>query len=610
MNPEKQKHLSAKKNRTGRSLSTSLKMVFFGIIFVVVISFVISVYLITENERRNHAVREAETALASLSDSIKSNINNYSEISRLIMTDQRLTAFLRSDANAVDMGMINDARYGIMDILNVKEGVDSVMVFREDLIMVATDRVSYNYDYNVMNDEYWKTDIYAAKGRAVISLNSNHIAYKKDGSPVISIGRAIYDLYTQKRTGIMFMNIKADVIGRMLNKLNYENICVVGNDGTYIAGNPDYKRFYNSSSMSQGTSFITVKDQKGLSLVASSRIEDMPIVLIRVSPYGTEGTPYEIIYVLVILLLIFILGAAIVGAFISKNVTSPVFRLSDAMEKNRTSGELKKIDTEIPYAELNMLKGDYNNMIDHVNELIGTLVDQEKTLRRAELRVLQEQIKPHFLYNSLETIGFMALDAGASNVHEALETLGSFYRNFLSKGGREIRLYREVNIVKDYLALQKLRYGDIIEDVYDIADDVNDCIVPKLILQPLVENSIYHGIRLKGEKGQIKISAARVEGVLHLSVRDTGVGMSRDKIDKILDKTRDDKNKDEESSFGLWGTIERVRIYCGRDDVVSIRSEEGEFTEVEFIIDRLINTENREETEGTHEQTIQGDDNR
>ena len=98
----------------------------------------------------------------------------------------------------------------------------------------------------------------------------------------------------------------------------------------------------------------------------------------------------------------------------------------------------------------------------------------------------------------------MALESGAANVHEALETLGSFYRNFLSKGGREIRLYREVNIVRDYLALQKLRYGDIIEDEYDIDDDVNDCIVPKLILQPLVENSIYHGIRLKGEKGQIK----------------------------------------------------------------------------------------------------------
>lgn len=603
------RHMLADGNKTQASLSRSLKMVFWGIILVVVVSFCISVYLITENERRNHAVREAESALASLSDSIRSNINNYSEISRLIMTDHRLTTFLRAQADAVDMGMINDARYGIMDILNVKEGVDSVMVFREDLIMVATDRVSYNYDYNVMNEEYWKKDIYAAKGKAVISLDSNHIADKKDGSSVVSIGRAIYDMYTQKRTGIMFMNIKPDVIERMLNKLNYNNICVVGYDGTYIAGNIEYKKYFNSSSMSQGTSFVTVKDQKGLTLVASSRIDETPIVLIRVSPYGTEGTPYETIYVLVILLLIFMLGAVFVGAFITKNITSPVFRLSGAMENNKISGELKKIDTDIPYLELNMLKSDYNNMIDHVNDLIGTLVDKEKILRRAELRVLQEQIKPHFLYNSLETIGFMALDAGAPKVHEALETLGSFYRNFLSKGGKEIRLKKEISIVRDYLSLQKLRYGDIIEDEYEIDDNTLECIVPKLILQPLVENSIYHGIRLTGEKGQIKISSFLVDGILHLKVRDTGVGMSSEQIDTVLNKNRSKGDEDTDDSFGLWGTIERIRIYCNRDDVVSIRSEVGEYTEVEFIIDRMSGIENMQETDEKDEQTIQGNDN-
>ena len=85
--------------------------------------------------------------------------------------------------------------------------------------------------------------------------------------------------------------------------------------------------------------------------------------------------------------------------------------------------------------------------------------------------------------------------------------------------------------------------------------------------------------------------------------------MSREKIDRILDKNRDDKEKNEESSFGLWGTIERVRIYCNRDDVVRIRSEAGEYTEVEFIIDRLINSEIKKETDETDEETIQGNDN-
>ena len=177
----------------------------------------------------------------------------------------------------------------------------------------------------------------------------------------------------------------------------------------------------------------------------------------------------------------------------------------------------------------------------------------------------------------------MALDAGAGSVHDALETLGSFYRNYLSKGDREIPLSREVCIVKDYLSLQKLRYGDIIEDEYDIDEDTERFIVPKLILQPLVENCIYHGIRMKGERGTIKIASRLENGELHLLVRDTGVGMDPGKIEKIL-TSKSSTYEQNSSSFGLWGTIERVRYYTGRDDIVRIRSEIGEYTEVEFII--------------------------
>ena len=170
-------------------------------------------------------------------------------------------------------------------------------------------------------------------------------------------------------------------------------------------------------------------------------------------------------------------------------------------------------------------------------------------------------------------------------MHNALETLGSFYRNFLNKGAKEIPFALEVRIVKDYLSLQKLRYGDVIEDTYDIPTDTESCIVPKLILQPLVENSIYHGIRLTGEKGVISIAARFEEGALHVMVKDTGVGMSQEQIEKLLEQKPGDRNTDAISeSFGLRATIKRLRVYCGRDDVVRIDSEPGEYTEIELII--------------------------
>jgi two-component system sensor histidine kinase YesM len=565
------------------SLSASLKRVILSIAVVATAAFLVAMYVVVQKERIEYTKRESDSVLKTLSNNIFSEIKNYTEISRIIMTDERLVEFLRADSVAVDIGMINDARYGIMDILNVKEGVDCVMVFREDMIMVATNRFTYKYDYDRMNEEEWRKDIYEGKGKAVVSLHSNGIAEKLDNKPMVTIGRAVYDIDSQQRTGLMMMNISTIVFDRILGKLGYGDICIMGKDGSFLSGNRNYMQFFDEMFFSEKISSLDTVYNKEKVLVSGCSVSNIPIVIIRVSPYDKEGISFGMVYVLLGLLIVFIILASFVGWFIRKNITTPVFELSESMEKNRESGELKKIDLNVPHSEFEMLKGDYNNMIDHVNELIATLIEKEKVLQKSEMRVLQEQIKPHFLYNSLETIGFLAMDAGADKVHDALETLGRFYRNFLSKGGREIPLSREVMIVQDYLSLQKLRYGDIISDEYDIAPETENCIVPKLILQPLVENSIYHGIRLKGEEGTIRVSSKMVDGRLNITVRDTGVGMSRQQIDMIL-SAETDSEVSQSDSFGLWGTIQRVRIYTGRRDVVQISSEVGEYTEVTFVL--------------------------
>ena len=571
-------------NSKRTSLSTSLKRVIFGIIFVAIVSFLISTYYVTEKERKEYGIREAESVIKTLSNNVYSETKNYIDLSRLIMTENRLLTFLRANVESVDTGMINDARFGIMSILNAKEGVDSVVVFREDMLMVATNRSSYYYDYDLMKSDTWKEEIYKGRGKSAVSLNSNKIAFRLDGKPVVTIGRAIYDIDSQSRRGLMLMNVSAAVYQKLLNQLHYNDICILGNDGSYLAGNRDYVDFYddsfNSGKIVHKNGFLN----KERILISGCNVGDLPIVILKVSAYGFEGIPYKIIYAILFLLVVFILMAIYVANFIRKNITDPVFELSHSMERNKRSGHLKKIDIDMSSNELDMLMSDYNSMIDHVNELIATLIEKEKTLQKAEMRVLQEQIKPHFLYNSIETIGFLAMDAGADKVHDALETLGSFYRNFLSKGDREIPLSREICIVKDYLSLQKLRYGDILEDKYDIAENTENYIVPKLILQPLVENSIYHGIRMKGERGIITISSHMEDDGLHLIVKDTGVGMDKEQIEKILSTKHKTSDELDEESFGLWGTIERVRIYCNKEDVVQIRSEIGEYTEIEFTI--------------------------
>ena len=171
----------------------------------------------------------------------------------------------------------------------------------------------------------------------------------------------------------------------------------------------------------------------------------------------------------------------------------------------------------------------------------------------------------------METIGYISLTESGESAYDAIETLGKFYKKFLSNGSNEITLGEEIAIVKDYLKLQKLRYGEIFEDVYEIDPRILSVKVPRLILQPLIENSLYHGIRPKGEMCLIKVSAKLMDNTIILTVYDTGIGIEPDKIEK---------NK----SFGFVGTMERIMYYYNEENIYDIESVVGEYTSITIKI--------------------------
>lgn len=573
-------------NNTGRrnSLVTGLRAITCIMVLIMAVSFFFAVLYLVRQERVKTITSEAERTLNSLEDGVLAELNRYKELSRLIMMDKGLVNYLYADIGEIDGGMKNRTRYSILNILNVTTMVDSVFAFRNDGQYVNSSHDIYTLDDSRMKDDEWLKTILERRGASVISVNCNGAIYRSNGYPIISIGRVINDISSQEKIGILFMNISTVCLDRKLDVLGGKNMIVMSEDGIVLSGDASLKGYIPTGGYSETINHEMVRDGVSNIMISYCLVPDTPLIIACVTEVGNGFVMFETVRVIIVLILIFALLVIIVSAFITKNVTNPVQVLTRAMEHNKETGRLETIDARIVDNEIGMLRDSYNAMVLRINELYEKNVNNEKAIRRAELRVLQEQIKPHFLYNSIETIGFMALDAGADRVHDALETMGSFYRNFLSKGDRQIPLSREVQIVKDYLSLQKLRYGDIIEDTYDIAPGTESFIVPKLILQPLVENSIYHGIRLKGEKGIIKISSFLDGDILHLKVKDTGVGMSPETIESILSTKGQDVPDRYEDSFGLWGTIERVRIFCNDEDVVRITSEPGEFTTIEFLI--------------------------
>ena len=576
----------SQKNNNGVSLSKRLWYVLIMMLLVIILCFSVALVYVTGRAKLNYEKTESETRIAAVKASIQADVQNYNDLSRLIMIKDEVLVLLRADGKAVDAGMKNDAHYGAMDILNVSDNVDSVFVFRNDGRYMSTGKGEYLLDINRMNTATWKKPILDRRGRVIFSLNGNSALFKKTGPSVLTLSRAIYDINSQELTGILLMNISLDMLSKITKSQGNDVLCITDKSGNYLAGNRELCDFYREEYIDNKIHHLQVNAGLKRGTVSVSGVDDLPLVIICRSSAETKNVmPVETILVMLLLLVEFFVLAFLITVFMDRNLAKPIVELSSAMEKTKQSGFLEKIDIEVPNNEIGHLADSYNNMIGHLNDLFEELIDREKSQQRAEMRVLYEQIKPHFLYNSLETISYLAVEAGAPNVHDALETLGSFYRNFLSKGSRTISFKREITIIKDYLSLQRLRYGDILSDEYNIEEDTLDIYIPKLILQPLVENSIYHGIRPKGEQGIIRISSFLEDDKLHILVYDNGVGMDEETIERILKTDAlKDKNGSETGSFGLVGTIERIRRYCNDENSVLITGEIGEYTQIELII--------------------------
>lgn len=549
------------------------------------VAFLISAIVIKSRTETDYSIREAETILNNTAASIEANIDNYKDLSRLVMLNDDVIKFLR--AISVDAGMINDTRFGVMDVMNVSDNLDSVIIIRNDYSYMNTGRSTYTFDSNLMRTRKWRNTLLNKKGSAIVSFNGFGAVIRHDGAPIISIGRAIYDINSQKQTGYMLMNFSCGMLEKIVAARGKSNICIVTDDGTYLAGNRELSAYHVADLEDEVIRSKTVRDGLSLKMISTKKVKDTPLVIICVTTGRSASVPQEIIISFVLLMIAFLICIFVTASFIMSNFTRPILHLSKAMETTRESGWLEKVEIDRPNNEIGILADNYNSMIESLNKLINELLEKEKAIQRAEMRVLYEQIKPHFLYNSLECINAMALEVGASDVQTAIEKLGSFYRNTLSKGNREITLRRELAIIEDYIYLQRLRYGDILNDEYDLDESIMDAYVPKLLLQPLVENSIYHGIRLKGEPGVIRIVTKRKDNDILIGVYDTGVGMSDDIIESVLaidDQVDADEETEQKKSFGLRGTIKRIRYYSGNEDSVVITSEEGEYTNIEVIL--------------------------
>ncbi len=285
-----------------------------------------------------------------------------------------------------------------------------------------------------------------------------------------------------------------------------------------------------------------------------------------------------------IIFTVILAAAFFISRKIMVGITEPIRNLCE-VTKVAGSGNFGVRVREESGDELVQLSVSFNQMVEQIGNLVEGIRVEQMNLKATELKLLQAQINPHFLYNTLDAIIWLAESGEKEQVVYMVSALSDFFRTTLSKGRDFVSVGDEEVHIKSYLKIQQFRYRDILEYEIRIPEELHEYQILKMTLQPLVENALYHGIKNKRRLGHILVEGKKEEDTLVLTVRDDGMGIKPEKLDYIKKVIAGDlQDYENPSGFGLFNVEQRVRLNYGAQYGLRINSVYGEWTEVEIIL--------------------------
>lgn len=267
---------------------------------------------------------------------------------------------------------------------------------------------------------------------------------------------------------------------------------------------------------------------------------------------------------------------------IPQSITEPIRRLSagtDQVAKGDFSVKFDVRDSQ----EVGMLSDSLNTMIDKINELLGQITQEQIRLRKAEFELLQSQINPHFLYNTLDAIVWLAEAGEQKKVVSMVGSLSDFFRTSLNQGKDMISIKEELLHVTSYLEIQQVRYQDILRYKIDVSEELHKFSIPKITIQPLVENALYHGIKNKRGQGNITITGHGEQDYFAIRIQDDGIGIREDRLLQVRDGIQN-RVPTENEIYGLYNVNERIALNFGEKYGIKIESTYGQGTVVDIIL--------------------------
>ncbi|TLD01527.1 Sensor histidine kinase YehU [Robinsoniella peoriensis] len=577
------------KNKT--LLQVFVVVIFFMLIFIGMFLFIFTKKIESDNVTYSRQLlQNANKRLENYFDEIASIANeaNYNYYLQNYLIAEKDNAEGYSNlTNAKSMQDYEMSSKVFNSSLNSRTDVTSLMIFGKKSLLLHKSI----YEFWSVVQEYdsypWYQKAIETPNTSVITGPMRHEFLKDNTEQTISLSRRISSYEDGSFLGVILIDLNLNKIAEIFESF-YANgegaLCILNDQGqivypmNYDKVTPQLLEKLNSSAKDN---FIARIDQEEYQVVAATFEKADWKVLSITSTGKLKESMYDTLGIVIaaIVLVMVILGVAL--SRILKGVVNPILRLKGHIDL-ADEGHLSERAEVLNHNETGALSKSFNKMLDRIENLMGEVVNEQEEKRKYELQALQAQINPHFLYNTLDSIIWMA-EAKNSDVVPMTEALAKLFRISLNKGNEFIRIEDEMEHVRNYLVIQSMRYTDKFTYHIEIKDEVRYCKTIKLIVQPIVENSIYHGIKKKRGKGRIDILAYREKEKLCIRIQDDGNGMNEEICRAIL--TKDSKFENSSGSgIGVKNVNERIQLYFGKEYGLRYTSVLGEGTTAELVL--------------------------
>lgn len=520
--------------------------------------------------RMDDVLSEAESGATFLTISINSLLNN------------EYQGELTDDIKQYNL-ISNELTYAKL----IYEEIDSIAFYDRDDRLYYTNNALARSEYFIKNSEMLKT-LEASTGSSIwFDFEKRLYLTSNPKQSVITLGKKVWNINTGETIGYLFINITEDTFIDIINDqvsdyfiydIDHQLLSTYyGGEKSILEAN-EHDTFLDSLASSDLISHGSFKIL--VSKVGIDRVDW--ILLSQTNLESLTQDLSKLLIIVTIMVVVIILFDIVLTNVLNGLITNPIMNLKLGIEEISKGNfdyrfKLKTND------EIGLFADSFNHMSDEIKNLINRVEEEEKNKRTFELALIQQQIKPHFLYNSLDIILKLSQLGQSRKAQKVTMRLADYYKHSLSGGADIVTVKDELQITKDYLELQKMRYSDILDYEINMTHVNENRYIPKLTLQPLVENAIYHGLKNKSESGTVKIYDEETSHAYYIVVSDNGLGMLEDVYKKLVSNLEDrvfDHNLKMNEGFGMSNVHHRLKLFLGETYGLEIETLYGNGTKI------------------------------